>query len=64
MFARNNNTPATPFPLDRIIQEFLIDRQARALSAKTLVWYKQSLGIFRHFLIEQQTTNPRSSPFR
>ena len=26
------------------LQEFLIDRQARNLAPKTLLWYRQSLG--------------------
>jgi len=37
-------------PLDCELREFLIDRQARNLTPKTLSWYRQSLDIWRAFL--------------
>ncbi|UCC75603.1 MAG: site-specific integrase [Anaerolineales bacterium] len=39
--------------LDRDTQEFLIDRQARNLTPKTLRWYRQSLDIFVPFCTAQ-----------
>ena len=39
--------------LDLDLQEFLIDRQARNLSHKTLLWYRQSLDLFRKFLVHE-----------
>jgi len=32
------------------LQEFLIDRRARKLASKTLLWYRQSLGLLAKFL--------------
>jgi len=46
-----NNQPGSQ--LDREAAEFLLDRQARNLSPKTILWYQQSLAIFATFLQEQ-----------
>ncbi len=53
-----NNQPAFPFlvpksDLDHDLQEFFIDREARNLTPKTLLWYRQSLGIFADYLLSQ-----------
>lgn len=45
------NLPSTP--LDSEIAEFLIDREARNLSAKTLAWYQSGLKIWRSFASDQ-----------
>lgn len=37
--------------LDNELQEFLIDRQARNLSPKTLLWYRDSLTLWRDFVV-------------
>lgn len=42
--------------LDFDTQEFLIDRQSRQLSPKTLLWYRQSLDTFIEFLQAQRIT--------
>lgn len=45
------STKDHPTDLDREIQEFLIDRQARNLTPKTLIWYEQGLAKWRDFAI-------------
>lgn len=47
------NTPVSQTPLDLELREFLIDRQARNLTRKTLQWYEHSLNIFAEFLKAQ-----------
>jgi len=39
------------YTLDSDLQEFAIDRRARNLSRKTLLWYSQSLATFRDFCV-------------
>lgn len=39
--------------IDLDLNEFLIDRRARNLRPKTLLWYSQSLNLFRDFLAAQ-----------
>ena len=41
------NTPATPHEYD--LREFVLDRQARNLTPKTLLWYSHSLDIWHAF---------------
>ena len=48
------NHPATQ--LERELQEFYIDRQARNLTPKTLHWYTYNLNTFAAYAIEQGTT--------
>lgn len=48
------NTPVSKIPLDLELREFLIDRQARNLTFKTLQWYEHSLNIFAEFLTAQE----------
>lgn len=46
--------PATPKPIDRDLQDFWVDRQARNLTRQTLNWYAYSLNKWRAFLSEDQ----------
>ncbi|HHX44616.1 MAG TPA: tyrosine-type recombinase/integrase [Chloroflexi bacterium] len=49
-----NNQPSPQVePLSREVAEFVLDRRARNLTPKTLLWYDQSLTIFAAFLEEQ-----------
>lgn len=48
------NTPVSKIPLDLELREFLIDRQARNLTRKTLQWYEHSLNIFAEFVRSQE----------
>ncbi len=40
--------------LQKEIDEFIVDRQVRSLSPRTILWYRNSLKVFSHFLIEQK----------
>ena len=42
--------------LDRELDEFLIDREARNLTGNTLRWYRQSLSIFDEFVATASVT--------
>ena len=53
--------------LQREIGEFIIDRQVRSLSKRTVSWYKNSLRVFSEFLTEQKidaTAKTTSSTIR
>lgn len=52
MSSPHKNNPAASKPIQKDIQEFLIDRQARRLTRKTLRWYKDSLNIWLAFVGE------------
>src|SRR4051812_23100681 len=57
-----NNTPAT---LKGELDEFIIDRQARNLSPRTVQWYTHSLNIWAEYIIglgihATQAVNPTS----
>ena len=45
----SHNRPASHFPIDLELQDFLLDRQARNLSPNTLRWYRYGLDIWRAF---------------
>lgn len=53
MCATTNNTAAIAIPLERDLQEFFIDRQARNLTPSTIYWYERSLGYFQFYLASQ-----------
>jgi hypothetical protein len=48
-----NNTNNTTATLKSEIDEFLIDRQARNLSPRTVQWYTHSLNIWAEYTIER-----------
>lgn len=49
--AKNHDT--FRFPLHQEIDEFLLDRRARGLTKKTLLYYRHGLTLFRDFLTAQ-----------
>lgn len=62
MRKRNSDQPANliilqQHPIDLDYHEFLLDRKARNLRPKTLLWYSQSLTLFRSFLADRQITD-------
>jgi integrase/recombinase XerC len=48
-----NNPPATPKPIERDMVDFMLDRQARNLTPKTLAWYNAGLDKLGAFLATQ-----------
>lgn len=46
--------------LDNELQEFLLDRQARNLSPRTVSYYARSLAVWRDFLLTQNITTTES----
>lgn len=58
-----NNTPAVPFgntpatPHIQDLQEFFLDRQARNLAPKTLLWYSHALTHWITYATEQGITH-------
>jgi site-specific recombinase XerD len=47
------NQPSSHSPLDLEIQDFLLDRQSRNLTPKTLQWYRYGLDIWRAFAVAE-----------
>lgn len=60
MSAPENNPRISPFPrcdVDVHVRDFLIDRQARGLSPRTVDWYREKLGLLRAYLRDHHITS-------